>query len=65
MMCVNASASPREGLRIIGRMGAMEKKILPILPTKIGKDFVGAIGYKFLSEVELVLDYDNNFLYLR
>lgn len=54
-----------DSAEMLGKKVNMEKKILPILPTKIGKDFVGAIGYKFLSEVELVLDYDNNFLYLR
>ena len=54
-----------DSAEMLGKKVNMEKKILPILPTKKGKDFVGAIGYKFLSEVELVLDYDNNFLYLR
>lgn len=54
-----------DSAEMLGKKVNMEKKILPILPTKIGKDYVGAIGYKFLSEVELVLDYDNNFLYLR
>ena len=54
-----------DSAEMLGKKVNMEKKILPILLTKIGKDFVGAIGYKFLSEVELVLDYDNNFLYLR
>ena len=54
-----------DSAEMLGKKVNMEKKILPILLTKIGKDFVGAIGYKFLSEVEPVLDYDNNFLYLR
>lgn len=54
-----------DSAEILGKKVNMEKNILPILPTRIGKDYVGSIGYKFLSEVELVLDYDNNLLYIK
>ena len=54
-----------DSAEMLGKKVNMEKKTLRILPTRIGKDYVGSIGYRFLSEVELVLDYDNNLLYIK
>lgn len=54
-----------DSAELLGKKVNMEKNVLPIFPTKAGKEYVGSIGYKFLREVELVLDYDNNYLYIR
>lgn len=54
-----------DSAEMLGKKVNMEKKILSILPTKLSGGYTGAIGYKFLREIELVLDYDNNFLYIR
>ena len=50
---------------MLGKEVNMEKKVMPVLPVRIHGDYAGAIGYRFLREVELVLDYDNNSLYIR
>ena len=54
-----------DSAEMLGKKVNMEKHILPILPASIGRNYAGAIGYKFLKEVELVLDYDNNLLYIK
>lgn len=54
-----------DSAEMLGKKVNMEKSILPIIPASIGRNYAGAIGYKFLKEVELVLDYDNNFLYIK
>ena len=54
-----------DSAEILGKEISMEKSVLLVLPIKLSGNYAGAIGYKFLKEVELVLDYDNNFLYIR
>ena len=50
---------------MLGKEVSMDKFLLPVLPTRSRGDYAGAIGYKFLREVELVLDYDHHCLYIR
>ena len=54
-----------DSAEMLGKEVNMEKKVIPVYPIRMRGDYAGAIGNKFLSEVELVLDYDNNFLYIR
>lgn len=54
-----------DSAEMLGKEVNMEKKVMPVLPVRMRGDYAGTIGYKFLSEVELVLDYDYNFLYIR
>lgn len=54
-----------DSAEMLGKEVNMEKKVMPVLPVRIHGDYAGAIGYKFLREVELVLDYDNNSLYIK
>ena len=54
-----------DSAEMLGKEVNMEKKVIPVYPIRMRGDYAGAIGNKFLNEVELVLDYDNNFLYIR
>jgi hypothetical protein len=50
---------------ILGKEIDMKGQAMVVLPKVRFYDYAGAIGYKFLSEVELILDYDNNLLYIK
>ncbi len=50
---------------ILGKEVMMKGAPLVILPRMRFYDYTGAIGFKFLKEVEMILDYDNNLLYVK
>ena len=50
---------------ILGKEVMMKDSPLVILPRMRFYDYTGAIGFKFLKEVEMILDYDNNLLYVK
>lgn len=50
---------------ILGKEVMMKDAPLVILPHMRFYDYTGAIGFKFLKEVEMILDYDNNLLYVK
>lgn len=50
---------------ILGKEVMMKGAPLVILPRMRFYDYTGAIGFKFLKEVEMILDYDNNLLYIK
>lgn len=54
-----------QSAEILGKEVMMKGAPLVILPRMRFYDYTGAIGFKFLKEVEMVLDYDNNLLYIK
>ena len=54
-----------QSAEILGKEVMMKDSPLVILPRMRFYDYTGAIGFKFLKEVEMILDYDNNLLYIR
>ena len=50
---------------ILGKKVDMRDDIIVILPKIRLSDYVGAIGFKFLKKVEMIVDYDNNLLYMK
>ena len=53
--------------RVYSAHGKSKKNFLiPVTPRLLSRhDYAGTIGCNFLREVELILDYDNNYLYIR
>lgn len=54
-----------QSAEILGKEVMMKGAPLVILPRMRFYDYTGAIGFKFLKEVEMILDYDNNLLYIK
>ena len=54
-----------QSAEILGKEVMMKGAPLVILPRMRFYDYTGAIGFKFLKEVEMILDYDNNLLYVK
>ena len=54
-----------QSAEILGKEVMMKGAPLVILPRMRSYDYTGAIGFKFLKEVEMILDYDNNLLYVK
>ena len=54
-----------QSAEILGKEVMMKDSPLVILPRMRFYDYTGAIGFKFLKEVEMILDYDNNLLYVK
>ena len=54
-----------QSAEILGKEVMMKDSPLVILPRMRFYDYTGAIGFKFLKEIEMILDYDNNLLYVK